>query len=156
MRNIIIYYSRTGKTKLVAETISQEIDAQLIEIKDKTNRSGSIGFVKGALDTITNNDTQIEPNTIDLTPYDNIYIGTPVWASKVAPAITEIIKNLKLENKNVITFATLNKHGAETTLNILNDAIKEKNGKIIKSFAIITKNTDIEKLTKQAIKDMED
>ena len=107
----------------------------IVEIKDKTNRSGAIGFIKGTLDSMINNSTTIEPVTIDLDKYDTVYIGTPVWASK-------------------ITFVTLNKNGAKEALNSLNSTIKDKGGKIINSFSIITKGRDIESLTKDIVKNL--
>ena len=100
MKSIIIYYSRTGRTKLIAQTLAKEKNMNIVEIKDKTNRSGAIGFIKGTLDSMINNSTTIEPVTIDLDKYDTVYIGTPVWASKITPAIKQILDNINLENKN--------------------------------------------------------
>ena len=116
----------------------------IVEIKDKTNRSGAIGFIKGTLDSMINNSTTIEPVTIDLDKYDTVYIGTPVWASKITPAIKQILDNINLENKN----------GAKEALNSLNSTIKDKGGKIINSFSIITKGRDIESLTKDIVKNL--
>ena len=154
MKSIIIYYSRTGRTKLIAQTLAKEKNMKIVEIKDKTNRSGAIGFIKGTLDSMINNSTTIEPVTIDLDKYDTVYIGTPVWASKITPAIKQILDNINLENKNVITFVTLNKNGAKEALNSLNSTIKDKGGKIINSFSIITKGRDIESLTKDIVKNL--
>lgn len=155
MTDIVIYYSRTGKTKLVAETIAEQKNADKIEIKDIRSRSGIHGFIKGAIETIATVKTDIIPKRVDLKEYDTVYIGTPVWASRPTPAINQIIANCNFEDKNVITFATLNGSGAENTIKILNDAITDKGGNVINSFAIITKNTDIEKLTRKALNDME-
>lgn len=144
MKSIIIYYSRTGRTKLIAQTLAKEKNMNIVEIKDKTNRSGAIGFIKGTLDSMINNSTTIEPVTIDLDKYDTVYIGTPVWASKITPAIKQILDNINLENKN----------GAKEALNSLNSTIKDKGGKIINSFSIITKGRDIESLTKDIVKNL--
>lgn len=154
MNNLIIYYSRSGKTKLVSKIIQEEKGGTLLEIKDKTNRSGVLGYMKGALDAMLSSNTDIEPDHVDLTEYDTIYVGTPVWASKPAPAIMKILKNCDFTDKNIITFATMGGSGGDTTVKAMNDIIKENNGKILKSFSIITGNNgNIENLTKQAIND---
>lgn len=154
MNNLIIYYSRSGKTKLVSKIIQEEKGGTLLEIKDKTNRSGVLGYMKGALDAILSSNTDIEPDHVDLTEYDTIYVGTPVWASKPAPAIMKILENCDFTDKNIITFATMGGSGGDTTVKAMNDIIKENNGKILKSFSIITGNNgNIENLTKQAIND---
>lgn len=154
MNNLIIYYSRSGKTKLVSKIIQEEKGGTLLEIKDKTNRSGVLGYMKGALDAMLSSNTDIEPDHVDLTEYDTIYVGTPVWASKPAPAIMKILENCDFTDKNIITFATMGGSGGDTTVKAMNDIIKENNGKILKSFSIITGNNgNIENLTKQAIND---
>lgn len=157
MSSVIVYYSRTGKTKLVADILSKEINADTVEIKDKTNRSGLIGLIKGARDTIKDNETQITPNNVDITPYDTIYIGSPVWANKVTPAIMKFIEDTDLENKKIVSFITLSHKTGITSLDEFNKQIEDKNGNIYKSFAILTKsNNNIEELTKEAINDLDD
>jgi len=154
MSNLIIYYSRSGKTKLVSKIIQEEIGGTLVEIKDKTNRSGVFGCVKGALDAMLGSNTDIEPDYVDLTEYDIIYVGTPVWASKPAPAIMKLLEKCDFNDKNIITFATMGGSGGDTTVKAMNNIIKKNNGKILKSFSIITgDNGQIENLTKQAIND---
>ena len=39
MKSVIIYYSYTGKTRELAEKTARDIDADLIEVKEKRNRS---------------------------------------------------------------------------------------------------------------------
>lgn len=50
MRSLVVYYSRTGNTRYVAEKIATEFNADLEEIIDKKNRSGSLGYAISRLD----------------------------------------------------------------------------------------------------------
>ena len=154
MSDLVVYYTRTNTTKNVASIIKDELDADVLEVIDKKNRQGPIGYLRGGLDAIRSKKTSIEYEDVNFEKYDNIYIGTPVWASKITPAIKQILDNINLENKNVITFVTLNKNGAKEALNSLNSTIKDKGGKIINSFSIITKGRDIESLTKDIVKNL--
>ena len=45
MRDVLcIYYSRTGNTKRVMETIAKEMDAELLALTDGVERSGLRGW----------------------------------------------------------------------------------------------------------------
>ena len=151
MTSLVIYYSRSGKTREVAEVIKEEKNADIVEIKEKSNRSGALGFIKGAVDSVRNAKTEITPTTVDLSGYDTVYIGTPVWASKPAPAIIKLIENCNFNGVKVITFATMMSSGGDKTVKTMNDSIKIKGGEVLKSFSIITKGTDISSLTKKAL-----
>lgn len=153
MTDLVIYYTRTNTTKTASEIIAKEKGADTLEIIDKKNRDGPIQYMVGALDALRNKTTSIKYDTVDLKKYDTVYIGTPVWASKPSPAINEFIKQNNFNGVNVITFATMMSSGGDKTVNTMNDAIKQKGGKIIKSFALATKNSDIEEITLEAIKD---
>ena len=63
---LIVFYSRTGNTKTVAEALRETFDADLQEIRDLKDRSGISGFIGGMIDVKTNARTTIEPESIDL------------------------------------------------------------------------------------------
>ena len=47
MRDVLcIYYSRTGNTKRVMETIAKEMDAELLALTDGVERSGLRGWLR--------------------------------------------------------------------------------------------------------------
>lgn len=155
MTDLIIYYSRTNNTKLVAQCIAKKFDAKLLEVKDKQKRSGILGFVKGGYDSIRENDTEIEYEKVDLKDYDNIFIGTPVWASKPTPAILQFIKENEFSGTKCVTFATMMGSGGETTISVINNMIISQGGTVKDSFILAVKNKDIEELTNEALADLE-
>ncbi|MDO5825199.1 MAG: hypothetical protein BZ137_02940 [Methanosphaera sp. rholeuAM130] len=155
MTDLIIYYSRTNNTKLVAEGIAKKFDAKLLEVKDKQKRSGILGFVKGGYDSIREKDTEIEYEKVDLKDYDNIFIGTPVWASKPTPAILQFIKENEFSGTKCVTFATMMGSGGETTISVINNMIISQGGTVKDSFILAVKNKDIEELTNEALADLE-
>ena len=71
---LIVFYTRTGNTLLVAETIRDEFDCDLQEIKDLKDRSGFKGFVVGMIDVKTKKSTRINPEKFALDEYDLIII----------------------------------------------------------------------------------
>lgn len=154
MTDLVVYYTRTNKTKMVAEKIAQMKNADMLEIIDKKDRSGALGYIGGVISAIRNSPTPIEYDVKDLSKYDIVYLGSPVWASKPAPAIREYIEQNDFSDVNVVTFVTMMSSGEKPALKIMNDMIQKQGGNVIKSFAIITKNTDIDELTQKAIEEL--
>lgn len=152
MTDLVVYYSRTQQTEIVAQTISDELGAKLIEVKDQKNRDGSIMYMKAAVDAMRNADTDIKYDDVNLADYETIYIGGPVWASKPTPAVRKFIAENDFTDTDVITFATMMSSGDKPTLDIMNSEIKAKGGNILRSFAIATKDTDVKKLTLDALR----
>ncbi|RAP50334.1 MAG: hypothetical protein BZ136_01565 [Methanosphaera sp. rholeuAM74] len=152
MMDLVVYYSRTENTKKVAECIKDELEADILEVKDKKNRSGPIQFLIGGFDALRGNDTTISYDAVDLKQYDTVYIGTPVWASRPAPAIVKFINENDFAGVNCVTFATMGGSGGEATTNVMNYAIISQGGSVDRSFSIAIKNdSDIEALTKEAL-----
>lgn len=154
MTDLVVYYTRTNKTKMVAEKIAQMKNADMLEIIDKKDRSGALGYIGGAISAVRNSSTPIEYDVKDLSKYDIVYLGSPVWASKPAPAIREYIEQNDFSDVNVVTFVTMMASGEKPALEIMNNMIQKQGGNVIKSFAIITKNTDIDELTQKAIEEI--
>jgi flavodoxin len=122
---LMLYYSRTGNTRMACEALQKALNAQLVEVKDLTDRSGSWGGLTGMLNTLFNMVTGIEPEHPDLASCSTIILASPLWAGKLAPAIRTLIARNKFENKQVIIFTTGNA--------ILDEANQEKNKALVKA-----------------------
>jgi flavodoxin len=107
-KTLILYYSRTGNTKMCCEALQKELGADLIEIKDLKNRDGGWGFFTGALGSMFNVHTNIDPLNPDLSPYKNIIIASPIWTGTLSTAIRTLIDKNLFDNKQVVMFTTTN------------------------------------------------
>ena len=116
---LILYYSRTGNTRMACEALQKELNARLLEIKDLNDRSGSWGGLTGMLNTLFNMETGIDPEHPDLSAGTSIILASPLWAGKLAPAIRTLIARNKFDGKKVIIFTTGNA--------ILDEKNQEKN-----------------------------
>jgi flavodoxin len=115
MKTLIAYYSRTGVTAKVAKNLQKEFSADIEEIKDIKKRSGIIGWIKSLFDVIKGNSAKIKPIEKDLSEYDTVIIGTPVWASTMATPILTFITENKEKFKNLAFFCTCGSNGYEET-----------------------------------------
>jgi flavodoxin len=137
-RNCVIYYSRTGKTRAAAEAVAEKMDTDIFEIKDLKSRSGILGFISGIIDVKKSGITEISPETIDLSGYEFIFIGSPCWGMKFAPAITTFLENIDLAGKKVVLFSTANGHIKPKTFDIYTDKVKSKGGSVVGHFFLLT------------------
>jgi flavodoxin len=104
LKSLVVYYSRNGNTKFVAETIAAEIGADVEEIVDLKKRSGLLGFLIGGKDAMQGKETEIAPTTKSPADYDLIVVGTPNWASRITPATLTYLKKNNLSGKKVAGF----------------------------------------------------
>ncbi|HRW58643.1 MAG TPA: hypothetical protein P5048_03360 [Chlamydiales bacterium] len=92
MKILIVYYSRTGHVEKVANAMEKALttrgnEVRLIQVKDLQKRQGAIGFIKGGFHAFKEKQTKIECPQIDIQSYDLVFLGTPIWAGKITPAI---------------------------------------------------------------------
>ncbi|MBL7131440.1 MAG: hypothetical protein ISS45_08590 [Candidatus Omnitrophica bacterium] len=121
MRYLVVFYSRTGFTKKVAETISNELKCDIEEIFDTKNRRGAKGYILACKDAISKKTTTMKETERNPSVYDVLIIGTPVWAFTMTPAIrTYIIENKRSFNR-VAFFCTQGGAGAKKTFKDMQD-----------------------------------
>ena len=106
MKSLVVYYSRTGTAKFVAETIAAELGSDIEEIIDLKNREGKLNYVGAAGDASRGKETKIGPMNRLPSDYDLIIVGTPIWAWSPTPAIRSYLKNNNLSGKKVALFFT--------------------------------------------------
>jgi len=153
MRSLIIYYTRSGNTGLVAHTIKKELGAHVREITDFTNNRTVLDYMfPNLIDSAS-----ISPRKVDIDYYETIFIGTPVWFGSLTPAIKKFIDNMDFKNKNVILFNTMKGIGGDIAIKRMAKLVKKHNGNVIGSFGIITRGDDYDIMdcTRLAIKNME-
>ncbi len=93
-RYLVVYYSRSGATKIAAEAIASRLgDCDLDEIKSKKYDAGIMGIITAGIDTIMKAKAEIEP-TLDPSGYNHVIVGTPVWGFTASnPALTYLANN---------------------------------------------------------------
>ena len=106
MRILIVYYSKTGNTEKVAQTLAREIGADLEKIIDQKKRNGFIGYFTGGRDAIKKRLTEIAPLSKKTLEYDLIVMGMPVWGWNLVPAIRTYLAQNNKQIKKYAFFVT--------------------------------------------------
>ncbi|MCR9136395.1 MAG: hypothetical protein NXI27_10400 [Alphaproteobacteria bacterium] len=81
MRTAIIYYSRTGTTRRMADALAAELDADIGEIQCPRYRRGPVRYLLAGYNSVKGNLPSIKDPAINPSSYDLVLIGTPVWTS---------------------------------------------------------------------------
>lgn len=126
MRALVVYYTRTGHTRTVAEAIAKELQCDVEEIIDTEKRSGPAGFILSGRQATKKELTKIEPLKKDPAGYDVVIIGTPVWALTMSTAVRTYIMEKKDRFKKVAFFLTFGGLGAEPTFRDLEELCGKK------------------------------
>jgi flavodoxin len=138
MRALVVYYSRTGTTKFVAEKVAFELKAEIEEIMDLKNRHGWFGFLKAGFDATLGRETKIGEMRKSPRDFDLILVGTPVWNSRPSSAIRTYLKRTDLSEKKVAIFCTNEGMGKEKALGRTKALISDANivGELVVSKAL--------------------
>ncbi|MBU5484623.1 hypothetical protein KQI86_09795 [Clostridium sp. MSJ-11] len=103
---LIVYYSRTGNTKKVAEELGEILGCDVEEVIDYSDRKGTKGYIKSAVDAIKKTKTKISTPKFNPEKHDIIIIATPVWASTMANAIRTYIMKYRYKFSKVAFLTT--------------------------------------------------
>ena len=107
-KKLVVYYSYTGHTRMIAESIQKKLNCDILEIKPVKPYSTDYQTV---VDEEQNNSSvnkvpEIQKIDKDLKQYDEIIIGSPVWWYTIAPVIRTFLTQNDLKGKIIKPFAT--------------------------------------------------
>jgi flavodoxin len=130
----IVYHSETGNTKKVAEYVAKATGAALIPVRDFAGYNKITMYLVGARKAMAGEKAAIEPVKIDVSAYDLIIVGTPVWAWKPTPGANAAIAALTgCEGKKGMVFATCGGKPGDT-IPIMKQALEERKVKVEGAF----------------------
>jgi len=107
MKTLVVYYTRTGHTRRVAEDIATALEADIEELKDDVHRGGPIGFVRSGMEARNGTTVNLEPLEHRPSDYDLVVVGTPVWAQNVSSPVRTFLESVDLGNAKVGWFCTV-------------------------------------------------
>lgn len=109
---LVAYFSASGNTKKVAETISDLTGGKLFEIEPAQpyTEEDLDGWNESARGTRESKDRSTRPevkNKVeDMAQYDTIYLGFPIWWYTCPTIINTFLEQYDLAGKTIIPFAT--------------------------------------------------
>ena len=106
MRALVVFYSRTGHTKRIAEKISKTLNADTEELYDTKGRKGIIGWIVSGMDARLKRKANLRKTEKAPSLYDLVILGTPTWANTLSTPIRSYIHQNSDTFKKVAFFVT--------------------------------------------------
>ena len=115
---LVLYYSQTGNTKLVAEHIAGMMEADIEAIEAANPYDGDFdATIKRCLQERQDGVIpDIKPLQHNVSKYDVIFIGYPIWFGTYAPPVTRFLETVDLSGKEVVPFCTFGSGGLESSM----------------------------------------
>ena len=140
-KKLVTYFSASGVTRKVAETLAEAAGADLYEIKpqipytkadlnwqDKKSRSSIEMVDKSSRPAIADKDANVEA-------YDVIFIGFPIWWYVAPTIINTFLESYDFAGKTIVPFATSGSSGIGKTVSSLKVSVDAsaiiKDGKML-------------------------
>ena len=109
---LVVYFSATGNTKRVAETIANHENATVFEIKPTEPYSDSDLNYRDDNSRVVREHAQpqlrptYQGDVADWDSYDTVYIGYPLWWQQAPHVVYTFVESHNFNGKKVIPFCT--------------------------------------------------
>lgn len=112
-RTLVIYFSRSGNTRVIAGVIHRQLNTDLVEIEPAT------AYPEDYFQTVelakNQRDRGVKPALkhaiANLERYQTVYLGFPIWGTTLPPLVNTFLSSHDLSNKRVIPFITHGGYG---------------------------------------------
>ncbi len=115
---LVLYYSQTGNTRVVADEIISRLGADVEEIVAENPYDGDFQqtiercMVEREQGTVVD----VQPIAADLAAYDVIFLGYPIWFGTYAPPVAACLAQIDFSGKKVVPFCTFGSGGLDSSV----------------------------------------
>ena len=134
--SVVLYFSATGTTKKVAERIAKYSNSDIIEIIPKEEyKKEDLDYNNDCRANREQNDPNARPqikNNIDISKYDVIYLGYPIWWGTSPKIILTLLDSYDFTGKVIFPFCTSGSSSIDKSIDDLrnyNSNLTIKDGK---------------------------
>ncbi|MBR3479123.1 MAG: NAD(P)H-dependent oxidoreductase [Prevotella sp.] len=133
---LVLYYSQTSNTKTVAQEIATRLGADIEEITAVNPYDGDFQATIGRCMQEREQGVlpEIKPVAADLSKYDVIFLGYPVWFGTYAPPVAAFLDSTDLSGKKIVPFCTFGSGGLDSSVKDL--AAKQPNAEILPGYGV--------------------
>lgn len=125
---LVVYYSLSGQTRKIAEFIASQTKGDIYEITVTEPYTSPSVYAKSKKELESKQYPQLATPLPDLSAYDVIFVGGPVWWYTMATPLFSFLQKADFAGKKVVPFST---QGSNY-------------GKFFTDFADIAQNADIQ------------
>jgi flavodoxin len=122
---LVVFFSRTGTTKHLAEAIARAEQGELEELRETRSRRGPLGWLRSGYEGTYRRSAATLPLRHELRNYDLIFVGSPTWSRSLSSPVRGFLEQHGAQLKDVAVFATCGGHGAEDVLDQMAGLLRE-------------------------------
>ena len=112
MSKLFIYYSVSGNGDFVAKKLEERgFDLRKVESKLKLSKNIILCMLKGGFKSLVSAKPKLINFDIDISNYDEIYVGSPIWNARLAAPTNTVLDELDFSNKK-LTFVLYSGSGS--------------------------------------------
>ncbi len=128
-RCLVLYYSQTGTTEVVAQTIADLIGEEAVKFDVKEPYNGTFQeTIDRCQDEMAEDIVPTLKNlTVNIDDYDVIFLGYPIWFGTYARPVMALLQEVDFEGKTIVPFCTFGSGGLEASVADLRAACPEAN-----------------------------
>lgn len=135
-KTLVIYYSRSGNTKQIADYIGEKTNADIIRLE--TVRTYPTNYDE-MLDTAKEEQRnggrpELKNKNINIEDYDTIFLGYPIWWGEIATPVYTFLDEYDLSGKKIVPFVTSGSSGLSGTPNDIKK--EEPNAEVLDAMSI--------------------
>lgn len=127
--SIVINNGRFGTTEYVARMIQETVGGDIHLIETVTPYTADFDELRDVnhSEMASNYLPELKESNLNISQYDTVFIGYPVWATDVPQAVISFLSMYDFSDKKVIPFCTHDGYGAGKSYSTIAAASKAKN-----------------------------
>lgn len=119
MKVLVVYFSRTGATRRLAERLARELGGTAMAIAETRARRGLLGYQRSLFEAVSGFSPPIEPPPHDPSEFDLVLIGTPVWGWRPSSPVRAFMRRWGRKLRRVALSCTMGRSGDRRTFDEL-------------------------------------
>ncbi|MFD1417742.1 flavodoxin family protein [Companilactobacillus keshanensis] len=128
--SIIIYFSRSGSTELLASKVERETNADILEVivKDPYPSNYSKTLSRANFERENQDYPELYMQLPNLDQYKTIYLGYQIWAMTLSHPMTSFLNTYgnQLSNKRIAPFMSEGGYGQGDSVQVIKEILKQQ------------------------------
>lgn len=139
---LVLYYSQNGTTQVVANAIASALEADVEEVIAVNPYNGDFGatIARCREEMEAGIFPEIEPIKANISDYDVIFLGYPIWFGTYAPPIETLLGNVDFSGKKIVPFCSFGSGGLDSSTKALQDKLPD--AQILPGYGVRTARVD--------------
>ncbi len=125
-KTLVVYFSATGTTKLLAEYAAEILNADLYElVPENPYTEADLAYYTNSRADQEQNDSSARPaisgSVENMEKYDTIILGYPIWHGQAPRIINTFLESYDFSGKTIVPFCTSHSSGIGSSADNLHD-----------------------------------